>query len=352
MDIRKLQKTGGSTFVVSLPKSWVTSLGLKKNDSVIIQVQPDSSLLITPHKGRPLEEKKLKKTLRVSDDSKKYLERELVGAYVMGHEIMEVCSGSFISQDVRTIVRDFTGKVMSIEIVDEVVNKIILKDIMNPGELPFDTTIKRMFNIVKSMHNNTLFALDHMDKNMAKNVISMDFEVNKLYWFVFRHLSIILRHPTKVQLSNEKNISFKSAINYFLIARNLERIGDHLENIANAILELDSDELYDPLLQNMGEVSGKVFATLEKCMGTLFTKDVGFLNTVFESIEVLQPEFKTMRSTIRFKEAIHGLQLGQILDSIRRMGEYTKDIAEYMINHIVDLESYTGAGTRKKGKEK
>jgi len=352
MDIRKIQKTGGSTYVVSLPKKWVSSMGLGKNDSVFIQVQPDSSLRLSSQKDSGGEKEKLSKTLFVSDRSKHYLERELIGCYVMGYEMVGVKAESFIGEDVRKTIRDFTGKVMGMEIVDESVTKITLKDIMNPTELPFDTAIKRMFNIVKSMHKNMLFSLENLNKEMAQNVVSMDFEVNKLYWFVFRRLNSILRSETPVKLRPDDQVSRKSTLNYIFIARILERIGDHVENICKAVLDFPDTNIPATVLLELKRLSSENFATFEKCMGTLFTKDIVFLNTVFDSVEGVKPDIKKLRRTIQSEDIAHALQLGLILDSIRRIGEYTKDIAEHMINHIVDLESYTWAGTKKKGKEK
>lgn len=346
MDIRKLQKTGGSTFVVSLPKKWISSMGLKKNDGVVIELQSDSSLRISSQKETDTEHEKLKKTLFVTDENKRSLERELIGCYVMGYEVVEVKTGTFITEDVRTIIRDFTGKVMGVEIVDESMRKITLKDIMNPTELPFDTAIKRMFNIVKSMHKNMLFSLENIHREMAQNVVSMDFEVNKLYWFVFRRLNSILRNPALVKFSSDDKITHKSVLNYIFIARILERIGDHVGTICKAILDFPDDEINPAVLQELKRLSSENFSTFEKCMGTLFTKDIAFLNTVFVSVEGIKPDLKKLRQTIQAEEMTHALQLGQIMDSIRRVGEYTKDIAEHMINHIVDSDNYPNIGSK------
>ncbi|WP_462273550.1 AbrB/MazE/SpoVT family DNA-binding domain-containing protein, partial [Methanohalophilus sp.] len=42
---RKVQLTGGSTFIVSLPINWVRGAGLEAGDSVILAPQNKSSLL-------------------------------------------------------------------------------------------------------------------------------------------------------------------------------------------------------------------------------------------------------------------------------------------------------------------
>ena len=349
MDIRKIQKTGGSTFVVSLPKKWISSMGLKKNDSVMIQLQPDSSLVIRPQgdsNGAPRE--RLQKTLLINEDSTRHLPRELIGCYVMGYEIIKLEAQKFVSQDIRNIVREFTSLVMGFEIVDETVTEITLKDIMNPNELPFKTSIKRMFNIVKSMHGNMLVSLDQVNREMAKNVVSMDFEVNKLYWFVFRQLNNILRSPVLMTRDHERTVTHKSALNYLFIARILERVGDHTGNICKAILDLPDDEVSEEIVQETKRLATEGFNILEKTMATLFSKDIMFLNSVFDSVEALKPQLKQLRQKVQEKDLAHALQFGLILDSIRRKGEYTKDIAEHMINHIVDSDSYPPQAGKKK----
>ena len=53
MDIRKIQVTGGSSYMITLPKDWVESVGLRKNDPVNVQVQSDRSLSVYPSSPSP-----------------------------------------------------------------------------------------------------------------------------------------------------------------------------------------------------------------------------------------------------------------------------------------------------------
>ena len=47
MEIRRVQMTGGASFVVTLPKDWAEGQKIKKNDPVGLIVQPDGTLLGT-----------------------------------------------------------------------------------------------------------------------------------------------------------------------------------------------------------------------------------------------------------------------------------------------------------------
>ena len=47
-ETRKIQYTGGSSYIVSLPKKWVQDLGLKQGDHVLIRREGNSLLQLTP----------------------------------------------------------------------------------------------------------------------------------------------------------------------------------------------------------------------------------------------------------------------------------------------------------------
>ncbi|MCH2432290.1 MAG: AbrB/MazE/SpoVT family DNA-binding domain-containing protein, partial [Candidatus Poseidoniia archaeon] len=46
---RKLQKTGGSTLIVSLPKKWITENKLKAGSEVRLTELPNSTITIDPN---------------------------------------------------------------------------------------------------------------------------------------------------------------------------------------------------------------------------------------------------------------------------------------------------------------
>jgi phosphate uptake regulator len=48
MERRKVQLVGGNTFMVSLPKKWADRIGLKKQDEIEIEEQPDGALWLSP----------------------------------------------------------------------------------------------------------------------------------------------------------------------------------------------------------------------------------------------------------------------------------------------------------------
>ncbi len=63
-ETRKIQFTGKSSYIVSLPKQWITELGLKKGDQIRIKRQGSSSLQIYPPKFHAKISKKKMRQLR------------------------------------------------------------------------------------------------------------------------------------------------------------------------------------------------------------------------------------------------------------------------------------------------
>ncbi|MEM3897476.1 MAG: AbrB/MazE/SpoVT family DNA-binding domain-containing protein, partial [Nitrososphaerota archaeon] len=86
MELRKIQITGGSTYIVSLPKNWAESLGLKPGDYVQILMQPDMSLLLIPG-GRRIDAPLEAFIDASSASSLGEVVREFISCYLAGYDI-------------------------------------------------------------------------------------------------------------------------------------------------------------------------------------------------------------------------------------------------------------------------
>ena len=113
MESRKLQLTGGSTYIVSLPKNWVSSSGLSKNDAVIIMERADGTLLLSPGKKG----KRRESTITVAvhrNENPVHVRRRLLGAYIGGCRVIKVkaTKDRRIEPEIRNQIREFTSTVI------------------------------------------------------------------------------------------------------------------------------------------------------------------------------------------------------------------------------------------------
>ena len=70
--------------------------------------------------------------------------------------------------------------------------------------MPFDNTIKRMFVIVKTMHEDAITALETHNKTLAQDVVSRDMDADRLNWLIARQTNMLMQNAS---LSRKMGIS-------------------------------------------------------------------------------------------------------------------------------------------------
>ena len=335
MEVRRVQVTGGSSYVITLPKEWITSLKIKKNDPLGVYMQSDGTLLITPKMTQEslqkIKEINLNRTTKES-----YLLRRLIGAYIAGFTIIKINTPTRLPSSVRGVVRTFTHIAIGQEVIEETDTSIVLKDLLNPTEMPFDRTIKRMHIIVKGMYEDSLRALKDKDKNLAHDIVSRENEVDRLNWLVARQHNIILQN---VSLAEKMNITTNMASTCFLISRIIERIGDHAVKISEnipATLDSTLDQKSIERIIAAGQLSLDIF---NKSITSFFRKDINACNDNIESVDKLEKLCQDINNLALKQKGAVALSVGYLVESIRRIGEYSENISETVMNYLIEQEA-------------
>jgi phosphate uptake regulator len=331
MEIRRVQITGGSSYIITLPKEWIKSRHIKKNDPLGIHIQSDGTLLLTPkitqeqfHKIKEFDVSRIPKST--------YLLQLLIGAYITGYTSIKIISPSRMSTTVRNVIRSFTQLAIGPEVIEETDTSVILKDLHNPIEMPMDRTIKRMHIIVKGMNEDVMRALQTNDSLLADDVRSRDNDVDRLHWLVARQYNILLQN---VNLSEKMNITIGMASAGFLISRIIERIGDHVVRISQNVPNLIDNNLDRKIIDKICKASSLSLDTFNKSISSFFKKDIKASNETMESVVKLESLCEEINTLALQQKGIVAVSIGYIVESIRRIGEYAEDISENVINYLV-----------------
>lgn len=328
--------TGGSSYIITLPKDWIKSSHIKKNDPVGLSQQTNGTLLINPKITR--EGIQRSKEFKVNENTEQNeLFRNLIGAYISGYNSIKINSKTRMPPQIRPVVRKFTQIVIGQEIVEETNQIIILKDLLNPAEMPFNRTIKRMHIIVKGMYEDALLSLLNKNIKIAQDVISRDSEIDRLHWLVARQYKIIMRN---VNFAEKIGTNINTAMTSFLISRIIERIGDHVVTIASNIVSIIDSTINKKILNLIKEAITLSLESFSKSISSFFRKDLKSANNNIESIGLLRKKCEEINTQcLNCKlEGKTAISLGYIVESIRRIGEYAEDIYENVINHIIGEE--------------
>jgi phosphate uptake regulator len=331
MEIRRVQLTGGSSYVITLPKKWVNSFHIKKNDPLGILIQSDGTLLLTP-KMTQEQFQKIKEFDVRRIPKPTYLLQQLIGAYIAGYTSLKITSPTRLPIAVQNVIRSFTQLAIGPEVIEETEKSVVLRDLLNPTEMPFDQTIKRMYVMVKRMHEDAMRAMQEHDKTLAADVISRDNDVDRLHWFVARQYNILLQNAS---LAGKMNITIETASTYFLISRIIERIGDHIVRICQNIPNLIDHNLDKKTIQRIIAAGNLSLDIFNRSISSFFKKDIHASNENIESVLPLKAFCEEINTHALQQKGIIALSVGYVVESIRRTGEYSQDISETVINYLV-----------------
>ena len=309
---RKLQVTGGSTYIVSLPGRWVRENGMEKGSSVsiseefnILKIRPENYV-----------EKEVARTIELSERySEGLLNRILISSYIAGFDSLKINTRSYISNEQRDIVRKFTRVAMGVELLEETANSITLQNVLDSESFPPVNALKRMIINVQAMINDTVIALEIKDNALLENIISRDDEVDRYHFYMMKET---------LGNTGKKNDEMFNMLH----SRILERIADHTVNICNTLQkgERMEKEQIDGL-KGFLEFCSELF---QKSAALYFNVNLFEVNDLVSKKEMIK-ERKEMLSKIKGKN----ISSSTITEEISRIGMYSTDIAE------LTLDAYT-----------
>ena len=331
---RKLQLAGGSTYLVSLPKRWVLGAGLKAGDTVFLETVRDGSVSIRPRAGERAEARR--KIFNVRDEEgRDHLLRKLVGAYVGGFGLIEVRFPPSNAAFTRRVAREFCRLVIGPEVIEESKNSLVIQDLSDATDLSIDKCLRRMELTVRAMLEDSVTALRNSDQSLAHDVEQRGQDVNRLYWMVAKqyHLSQGYSVPNG---SNGPNGSVAAVTGYLLIARHLERIGDHAKRIAASYPALSQEKALDPkLIKEIDEARLSLVSLLDKAFSALVTRNISLANEAIDGREAHDKLIDALVHRVSTKRGEELLALGTVVDSLGRAAGYASEIAEQGIDIAV-----------------
>jgi len=249
----------------------------------------------------------------------------------MGFSIIIVKSSKKFEPYIRDCIRRFTQIAIGPEIEEESTNYIKIRDLVNPKEMPFDKTIRRMYILAQNMHEDSMRALKNKDKHLAEEVIKSDNDVDRLHYLIMRQVSIVL---SDIILCQKMGVTLESAVQFQQISRFLERIADHAVKISENVLNLIEQNINENLINNIELVSKFSLDLLNRSIDAWLQKSINLANTNILLLKDLVESTENISRNLSNNVGT-SVSIGYIIESIRRTGEYSGDISEIIINTLI-----------------
>lgn len=332
MDLRKIQVTGGSSFMVTLPKDWADSIGLKKNDIVSLERQPDGSLLLCPE-GR-FEDGGSVKSIDVGGIADRgMLFRMLLGSYIAGFEYIELRSDGGLSSMAVSTASYFTQIAIGLAIVEESDDLIVVKSLTTSEQLKPSKSIERMKVLVRNMLRDIAEGVEKGDPSVFGGMSERDREVDRMHWFISRQVNM---NQKNILLSKQSGMDLCELSRCNSISRFLERVGDH----AVIMSELLEGVMGCPGIREAVPSICREVADLLCCsVATWIDKNLRNANACIERGAALVERTKSIGEAIGDARGDRAASVELVAGSMRRVAEYSIDISETAINSMMDSRS-------------
>ena len=334
-EVRKVQFTGRSTYVLSLPKKWIQEMHLKAGDQVTLVRELDNSLSVVPIAAGPSESLSEVTAIILPSEGSSTLKRKVVSMYLAGYNIIHLkLKSGRINPALRDAVREVVRRnLVGTEMIADASDNITLQVLLSLPELSVNTAIRRMYLIASSMHRDAMSSLAELNHEMAKEVIKSDDEVDRFSLYVLRNLVMATQNGRVLREMGLKNPS--DCLSYRVAVKSIERVADHACGIADKAVKL-KDKIPKDSQQKIDRMSNHALAVLGDSVEALLRRDYQLADRTVDSAENIRPPEDDAIAAVEKDRVRDPASIKLALEDIRRTAEYASDIAEAAMNETID----------------
>jgi len=336
-ETRKIQFTGKSSYIVSLPKQWIMELGLKQGDQIRMVRKGSSTLELFPPKFESRTQKKEDAIIEIEgEEESSSIARKLISLYFLGFKTINVKpkNGRLSAIQRNTVKESVKRMLMGSEIIADSSGGITVQVLVNLLELSVDGAFKRMIHLAKSMSSDAILAVKENNLELAQEVINTDDEVDRFGFYIIRQLKIAIQNEHMLKEMGFRNA--RNCLGYRLVVKNIERTGDHAAFIAKDLLEFKKS-IKKEILQKLQEMNDFCLSVLDDSCLALFKEDYNQAEKTIKKInEITKFEKKVREASKSLKDDEEIYRIRRMTENIRRISEYASDISEIVLNMNIE----------------
>ena len=326
-EVRRIQITGGSTYIVSLPKKWVTEHGLAAKDQVRIEWRPSGNLRVIPEASSIIRRREIE--INLNDIPGDFILDHLIGAYLSGAQLIRIRSKDGFDRTNRKIFRSFIQTTRGIEITTETEKTIEMLSLLNPSEMPLYSSINRMYLLISSQIRDINEVLKGANPSILEDAEEREKEIDALRFLMERQVGLILESS---RLEDSMGTNRWEASELSRIVRTFERMGDHSFRISNLIMEFEGDNLpNDSVLMSVIPVWQ---SSMKLLISNLRKNKVAEVHDAKKKLNSAIWAMEDYESDLWDDKVgrVNALYRYRLSESLRRICAYASDMAEILIN--------------------
>lgn len=288
MEVRRVQKFGKSTLMVSLPAEWVKEVGLSPGESVYLEVDEDGSLKVYPPNMKLQNATKEVKVLLSNSIMPEIVTRIIYGLYILGFDKIEIESkDKLFSEDILRKVKEAVRSLIGYEITVQNVDYIQIQSFLDPTKYTMTSLLNRLINNLKQMLHYLSLGIKEGSRTFLQETIELEKEVDRLYYLALRQLILSQSNRSLAYMIGVKRIQL---IGNRILIKAIEESADEISEAATDLLTLTPQELEEVknYWNNMFDLIEQSTAIIDHTMKVLTKEDAKLINETMEELRTLR----------------------------------------------------------------
>jgi len=319
METRKAQLTGGSTFTVSLPKDWATDIGLDTGDTLRLFPR-ERTLIIEPAE----DDEYWETTVDIEQLSETQVRRTIQALYTTGFNRIRLSTSTDLSNN-RRVISGTARNLIGLETLESTEAQITLQSLLDSATVSVEQSTVQLQQVALSMHEDAVTTLLDQDDDLAEHVVRQDNQVDRFYAMISRHFQ---RSLVSLRETEELALDQSELYDYQTTARQLERVADHAEKIANLATQFQTPPPTDfaEQIEANAEAARNI---VEQAANTIIgDADIETAHKALDDRDELATELQKLERELHERDIAESHLIALTLDSLTRTAEYGGNIAE------------------------
>ncbi len=321
-EIRKLQVTTGGTYILTIPKEWVDSMGVGRG-SPLAMVLENSEISIVPEDQRSARESRTidADTLK----NRKFLELSIVASYIQGHDITQVSSSSGKRHEWKKWAKEAVSEIMGVEIFEEYSDRILLQNLVDPYKFDLMRMLEQFSANAAAVLTDAVSSLATGNREIAEDAFERGSDLTRNYRLLMRLVMLASREKG---LRMKYGIGSGSSLIVTAIAvREMGRIAYYSMRTAQHVLEIG--EAQRGKIPQMVSRMEKITRDMQrKAFYSLITRNMGAASQVIDSMTQVRNIYEEIHRSGEFPGLRNQISWEMIVRDIRAVAGYAVALAD------------------------
>jgi phosphate uptake regulator len=334
METRKLQKIGGSTYSVSLPKEWATEHHLEAGMPIHLYPHTDGSLVV---RGRALDGGPLAETtIRLPSATATAVERALRAAYTVGYDTLTLRppDGAGFDADARRAVRRLVQTMVGLSVTEETADRLVVENLLDASEVSIRQSVIQLQFTACSMHRT---ATERVARRATDDTpeTDRDDEADRLFEMVTRHFN---RSLTDFAEIDHLDVRRSELFDYYLVASQLERIADHAVRIGSLASRVDP-AVDDDALATADDLAASARDVVETATTAALEPSAEHAHDALDRRDAVVDDLRALDRALFERSPPGAYALSRVLASLTRTADCGANVARVALRSSVRPEA-------------